>query len=110
MKEEVHRFLRDNLYLTLSLEKTKVTHLNDGYDFLGFNLEKVHTGSKGMTTKVTIPDKRAGKASGNNSELALAPDSYDDSIKTKLLAVNRIIAGWCRYYQYTSKVALPVRQ
>ncbi len=104
MKEEVHRFLRDNLYLTLSLEKTKVTHLNDGYDFLGFNLRR-YMGSKGMTTKVTIPDKALEKHQGT-LRAALAPDSYDDSIKTKLLAVNRIIGGWCRYYQYTSKVAL----
>ncbi len=62
-------------------------------------------GSKGMTTKVTIPDKALEKHQGT-LRAALAPDSYDDSIKTKLLAVNRIIGGWCRYYQYTSKVAL----
>jgi len=104
MKEEIHRFLRDNLCLTLSLEKTKVTHLNDGYDFLGFNLRRC-MGSKGIATKVTIPEKALEKHRGK-LRAALGPASYHDSIRSKLMAVNRIIGGWCRYYQDTSKVAV----
>jgi RNA-directed DNA polymerase len=105
MKEEVHRFLRDNLCLSLSLEKTKVTHLNEGYDFLGFNLRRC-MGGQGMVTKSTIPDKALEKHRGK-LRAALAPNTHNDSIRTKLLAINRIIGGWCRYYQYTSKVAVP---
>src|SRR5207249_3011943 len=29
--------------------------------------------------------------------------SSADSVNSKILALNRIIGGWCRYYQYTSK-------
>src|SRR5262249_45132043 len=36
IREELHQFLHDRLRLTLSMEKTKVTHANDGFDFLGF--------------------------------------------------------------------------
>ena len=40
MKEELSKFLSESLRLSLSMEKTKVTHLNDGFDFLGFNLKR----------------------------------------------------------------------
>src|SRR5215510_7652404 len=33
MKEELSRFLSSHLYLKLSSEKTKITHLNDGFMF-----------------------------------------------------------------------------
>jgi len=104
MRKEVHNYLRDNLHLALSLEKTKVTHLNDGFDFLGFHLKRCQ-GSQGMVTKVTIPEKALEKHRGV-LRAATAPNTCDDSIRTKLLALNRIIGGWCRYYQYTSKVAV----
>jgi group II intron reverse transcriptase/maturase len=104
MRKEVHDYLRDHLHLTLSLEKTKVTHLNDGLDFLGFRLKR-GLGGRGMVTKITIPDKAMEK---HRSVLraATAPNTHEDSIRTKLLALNRIIGGWCRYYQWTGKVGL----
>jgi RNA-directed DNA polymerase len=103
MREEVHNYLRDGLRLTLSLEKTRVTHLNDGFDFLGFHMRRC-MGGQGMVTKITVPDKAMEKHRGI-LRAATAPDTYNDSIKTKLMALNRIIGGWCRYYQYTSSVA-----
>src|SRR5467141_3899064 len=36
LKEELRFFLQDTLGLELSLEKTKVTHITDGFKFLGF--------------------------------------------------------------------------
>ena len=80
-----------------------------GTTFWGFNLRR-YMGSKGMTTKVTIPDKAAGKASGNTPSGSGTRQLTMTRIKTKLLAINRIIGGWCRYYQYTSKVAIQFRR
>jgi retron-type reverse transcriptase len=39
MKEELKQFLSESLRLDLSMEKTRVTHLNDGFDFLGFHFK-----------------------------------------------------------------------
>jgi hypothetical protein len=103
MRKEVHDYLRDTLHLTLSLEKTKVTHLNEGFDFLGFHLKRGMCGS-GMATRVTIPDKALAKHRATLLA-ALAPDTHEDSVRTKIMALNRVIGGWCRYYQYTSQVS-----
>jgi RNA-directed DNA polymerase len=40
LKTEVAEFLREHLHLQLSEEKTLVTHVDDGFDFLGFNIRR----------------------------------------------------------------------
>jgi RNA-directed DNA polymerase len=102
MRETINDFLFTSLRLTLSMEKTKVTHLNDGFDFLGFNLRR-SMGQKGMTTKVVISAK-AMRRHRDIIRAATAPSTHQDSVAIKILALNRIIAGWCRYYQYTNKL------
>jgi len=39
-REKVSTFLKNNIGLELSNEKTKITHIADGFDFLGFNIRK----------------------------------------------------------------------
>ena len=54
-----------------------------------------------MGTKDTHSNASHGKGSSENSG-ALSPDTHEDSVRTKILGLNRIIGGWCRYYQTTS--------
>jgi len=103
MREEVQTFLAEQLHLTLSLEKTKVTHLNDGFNFLGFNIRR-SMGREKMTTKVLIAADRL-KRHRDKLRAATAPSTHEDSFITKVNALNRIIAGWCRYFQYTSRAS-----
>jgi RNA-directed DNA polymerase len=104
MREELYLFLKSTLRLELSTEKTKITHLNDGFKFLGFWIERAK-GHDGMKTKVTIPKEAMDKINSKIG-LTLAPSSSQDSMATKILALNRLIGGWCRYYQYTSRTAI----
>lgn len=100
MREDVRNFLTSTLHLTLSMEKTRITHLSDGFDFLGFIIQR-KMGKNGMTTKVLI--SRKGKEKHLNIiQAATSPSTHEDSVTLKIKALNRIIAGWCRYYQYTS--------
>jgi RNA-directed DNA polymerase len=55
MREEVQHFLSTELKLTLSMEKTKITHLNDGYEFLGFQLSRGIGQSGKPTPRIRIP-------------------------------------------------------
>jgi len=103
MKEELHTFLDQNLMLRLSKEKTKVTHLNDGFNFLGFRVQR-KPGSEKMGTKILIPQESVERVMEKITH-ATGETSHKDSISTKILALNRIIGGWCRYYQYTSKAS-----
>jgi group II intron reverse transcriptase/maturase len=101
MREGVRNFLTTTLHLTLSMEKTRITHLNDGFDFLGFRVYR-GMGHNGMKTKVLISVKGQEKHL-NALRDATSRHTHEDSVTLKIKALNRVIAGWCRYYQYTSK-------
>jgi len=103
LKEEVSLFLKEELMLDLSQEKTKVTHINDGFIFLGFRITR-GPGQKGMKRKVYIPQEAVDKLMDKTSATT-SPQTYQDSVNSKILALNRIIGGWCRYYQYTSRAS-----
>jgi RNA-directed DNA polymerase len=99
MRDEVRNFLSASLHLSLSMEKTKITHLNDGFDFLGFTMRR-EMGRTKMGVKTLISDKGLEKHL-NVIKAATSPSTHEDSVILKIKALNRIIAGWCRYYQYT---------
>ena len=103
MREELQTFLAEHLRLDLSLEKTKVTHLNDGFEFLGFKVQR-RMGSKGMGTKILIPAETVKRV---QSKIALitSKSSHNDSVHTTIQALNRVIRGWCNYYKYTSRAS-----
>jgi len=101
LREELTKFLKEMLQLDLSQEKTRITHLNDGFDFLGFNIiRKMRRESIG--TKVLIPNKSVENVTQKITK-ATDKTTHQDSVNTKILGLNRIIGGWCRYYQYTSE-------
>jgi len=102
LRDELSSLLQGKLRLTLSLEKTKVTHLNDGFDFLGFNLRRTMC-SKGMATRITVSEKSMKKHL-DTIKAACSTTSLQDSVITRTMALNRIIVGWCRYYQHTHLV------
>ena len=103
MKQELSTFLRSDLKLTLSEEKTKVTHLNDGFEFLGFRIQRSRS-ARGLKTKILIPRDAKEKLLLKLKHCTDA-SQHQDSVNSKIQAINRIVAGWCRYYQYTSQAA-----
>jgi RNA-directed DNA polymerase len=104
-REKLAQFLSEELYLTLSPEKTKITHLNDGVRFLGYELRRCRT-SKGMVTKWIIPQEAIRRL---REKVLQATDhnSHRDSYESKILGLNQIVGGWCQYYQYASGTSRP---
>jgi RNA-directed DNA polymerase len=101
MKGRLQRFLQQELHLTLSEEKTAITHLNEGFEFLGFEVKRC-MGQKRMVTKVRIPHSAFQRVMAKVASTT-APYTHKDSLNTTILALNRIIGGWCQYYQYTAQ-------
>src|SRR2546425_4494 len=108
IKEELKELL-STMGLTLSEEKTKVTHITDGFDFLGYRVIR-SIGTKGkMIPKVLIPE-RAIKHFQDNIRRILSPSTTKDSAKAKIIAVNRVIRGWCEYYRCTNSPSMIFRK
>jgi len=108
MREELYQFLKSKLRLELSREKTKVTHLNDGFNFLGFRIYRGQ-GGLGTTTKIVIPKEAMDKVCVK-IRTACDQTSHQDSVNAKITGLNGVIRGWCQYYQYTSKATSQFHQ
>src|SRR3989449_7168068 len=100
MKQELGEFL-SHMGLTLSEEKTKVTHITEGFDFLGYRIIRNMGTSGKMVPKVLIPHK-AIKQCQYKVRGMLGPRTTNESFSAKILALNRLIRGWCAYYRSTS--------
>ena len=103
MREELYEFLKTDLRLELSKEKTKITHLNDGFKFLGFWIQR-SVRWKRNDDENRIPEEAMDKVR-LKLKLALSKATHQASVNTKIIGLNRLIRGWCQYYQYTSKAS-----
>jgi RNA-directed DNA polymerase len=101
MRQELYDFLKAELKLELSIEKTKVTHVQGGCEFLGYVIDRGTAGRGKWAPRIRIPERALAKVR-QKVRTALDPSTHGDSVRTKILGLNRIIGGWCRYYQTTS--------
>lgn len=81
--------------LMLSEEKTKVTHVSEGFDFLGFNIREYKSNGKLLTK----PSKDAMK---NFCDKVRTKIKSNKSAKASSLIrmLNHMIPGWTNYYRY----------
>lgn len=85
--------------LTLSPEKTLITHVNDGLEFLGFHLQrKPRRSQPGRKALYTAPTPRNIERYKDKIRDLLANTHGD--VVNKIRAVNRVVRGWGNYYRY----------
>lgn len=101
LRQEVAEFLRHTLRLELSLEKTLVTHVDRGFDFLGFNIRRYHRG--GRWAVLATPSKKA------QTKFLAKVDHLTRHVPVSegwfwILELNEFLAGWAEYYRrFSSK-------
>ena len=87
--------------LELSEEKTKVTHITEGFTFLGYRIIRAIGETGKMVPKVLIPAS-AIKTLRHKVRAMLAPSTSSESVNAKIRALNSLTRGWCQYYRCTS--------
>ena len=104
IREECRQFLENDLKLQLNLEKTAITHVNDGFTFLGHRVIRKR-GPKGSMRVVTqIPAKKfQAFAAKIVKELS---SNYDVDKLTMVESLNRKVRGWSNFYQFADFVAV----
>ena len=101
LREEVRQFLAQELHLELSLEKTHVTHVSDGFDFLGFHI-KYYTDNQSRPTLCTKPSLKNIERLKHKVLLMTSSKRVGDNPEHKFVALNRLLHGWIGYYRHVS--------
>jgi len=99
-KSEIRDYLEKELKLTLSEDKTKITHVNEGFNFLGFNIQRREPEGRWVThlrpTETSIRKIREKIKQQITRRYTLLDET------SRLSSLNAMIRGWCEYYKHTS--------
>ncbi len=87
------------LKMTLSEEKTLITHLDAGFDFLGFHIQRKRRG-KGKQVVLTYPSKQALAAVMRKIKQATRRGTTSLRLVDVLRKINPILRGWAAYFRY----------
>ena len=86
--------------LRLSIEKTRVCHIDDGFDFLGWRIQcQPWHGRPGKSVLYTYPSKKALRAVMAKVR-SLTRRNKHRNLADLLRAVNRTLQGWCEYFRH----------
>lgn len=99
MVERLRDYLGNELSLTLSQKKTEIVHADEGFDFLGFHVERSTNGMGDEQTQITIP-KEAKEDFREKVYVATSPEQFNMSERAKIMALNAVIRGWGNYYRH----------
>lgn len=85
--------------LSLSDEKTRIAHIDEGFDFLGYRIQRQQ--KRGATKRYiyTYPSKSA-LAAVKAKVRALSQGTTNQSLKVLLHRLNRVLRGWTNYFRY----------
>jgi RNA-directed DNA polymerase len=86
--------------LRLSEEKTRVCHIDEGFDFLGWRIQRrAMRGQNGKRAVYTYPSKKA-LASVMDKVRSLTRRNKHRTLADLLRSVNRVLRGWCNYFRH----------
>ncbi len=85
--------------LRLSEAKTKVCHIDEGFDFLGFRIQRKRKRGTGKRVVYTYPSKKA-LASIVGRVRTLTRRSSHPALAALLRQLNPVLRGWCTYFRY----------
>jgi RNA-directed DNA polymerase len=98
LKDQIRDFLWKECGLQLSAEKTRITHVRDGYDFLGFHLEASVGKSGKVVPKIKVGQKAIAEIQLRLSE-AIRYRPTQESVASRIVRGSAIIRGWSNYFK-----------
>jgi RNA-directed DNA polymerase len=98
LREEVVEVLAP-LGLRLSEEKTRVVHLDEGFDFLGFTIRRRRKRGTGQRHIYTYPSKKALRAV-RTAVRRLTTRSSTTPPWVALYRMNAVLRGWANYFRH----------
>lgn len=99
-KQAIRDFLTNELHLELSEEKTHITHVNEGFDFLGFHIQRCKPEGR-WVVHLRPSDKAKERVKRKIKDLTTRSWTWMDEYN-RMTTLNAIVKGWAEYYKHTS--------
>ena len=100
--EQLRQVVADRLApmgLRLSDAKTRVVHLDEGFDFLGWHIQRRRKRGTGNHYVYTYPSRRSVTAIRRKVR-ALTRRTSQPNVRLLLLRVNAVLRGWANYFKH----------
>jgi RNA-directed DNA polymerase len=98
LRDQIRELLAAHCGVELSMEKTRITHVRDGFDFLGFHL-KLGIGQHGRyVPKIKVPRKALSNVVRRLNE-AMRWRPHQESGAARLVRASAVVRGWSNYYK-----------
>ncbi|WP_211264375.1 group II intron reverse transcriptase/maturase [Streptosporangium amethystogenes] len=99
LREEVARVLAP-LGLRLSPEKTRVVHVDDGFDFLGLTIRRQRKRGTQKHYIYTKPSKKAIQSIKDKVKEKVNRSTLHLDLDRLLTSLNRMMRGWANYFRH----------
>ena len=80
--------------LELSAAKTRIVHIDDGFDFLGFNIRRFPNG------KLLVRPQKEKVSAHRRALSTFLRENRQRPTAEVIMALSPAIRGWCNYYRY----------
>ncbi len=95
-------FLKTELCMELSMEKTKITDVREGFDFLGYRVAQVKMpASKRRVGLIFIP-KTKSQVLRDKIKAKVRATPTGNSLASLIAQLNPVVIGWRNYYRYAT--------
>lgn len=98
MKSEVAEVL-STMGLRLSVEKTRITHIDEGFDFLGWRIQRHRKKGTDRHYVYTYPAKKALSAAMAKVKTICRGMDLSQPLDALLRRLNPALRGWCEYFR-----------
>ena len=98
LKEKITGVLA-TMGLRLSPDKTLITHIDQGLDFLGWRIQRHRKRGSNRHYVYTYPAKKALRAVTGKVKTLCRQVGTDQSLDALLLRLNPVVRGWCGYFR-----------
>ena len=88
------------LGLRLAEEKTRVVHIDEGFDFLAFTIRRMRKRGTQKQYVYTVPSRKAIQAIKDKASAKTYRSTRHQSPEALIQSINRALAGWANYFRH----------
>ncbi len=99
----------ENLGLTLNEEKTRIAHVSNGLDFLGYTIKEAYSYKRGKMVRIKFPRPKSEKNMRCKIKDAIKSNPLGTELKEVITMLNRKLLGRANYFKIGNSYKQAIR-